>query len=118
MFFSTCFFEILDFQVKHIRTNVVDCLSRLLPIVGSICRLRMTSKIPFATMVEGIETSKYQAKRNTYELWTTLCRLQLLLPLMKGWLGRTLANEMERSKKGWGNKLNKLYYECDKYQTW
>ena len=105
-------------MAKFIRTNIVDCLSRLLPIVGSVCRLRMTSKVPFATMVEGIESSKFQAKKNTYELWTTLGRLQLLLPVMKGWLQRTVSGEAERSKKGWGNKVNKVYYECDKYQTW
>jgi hypothetical protein len=88
----------------------------LLPIAGSVCLLRMTSKVPYATVV--MESSKYQSKRNTYELWTTLSRLQLLLPVMKGWMSRAISCESDKGKKFWGNKVNKINYDIDKYKTW
>ena len=103
-------------MAKFIRTNVLDCFTRLLPIAGSVCRLRMTSKVPYATVV--MESSKYQSKRNTYELWTTLSRLQLLLPVMKGWMSRAISCESDKGKKFWGNKVNKINYDIDKYKTW
>ncbi len=108
-FFSNCIFSLSLFSLFT---------KGLLPIVGSICRLRMTSKFPFGTMCAGIDTSKYQAKRNTYELWTSLCRLQYLLPIMKLWFVRTVNVETDRAKKAWSNKINKVNYEIDKYQTW
>tara|TARA_B100000780_G_C20785408_1_gene311891 strand:+ start:421 stop:546 length:126 start_codon:yes stop_codon:yes gene_type:complete len=37
---------------------------------------------------------------------------------MKLWFVRTVNVETDRAKKAWSNKINKVNYEIDKYQTW